>query len=59
MAATTEAFVNAVEAALANAEVEMVNNRGDEEKIRSAVQEVRSLLPAVAIRHFDTRRGFN
>ena len=58
MAAATEAFVNAVEAALANAEVEMVNNRGDEEKIRSVVQEVRSLLRPVAIRHFDTRRGF-
>ncbi|XP_067053487.1 uncharacterized protein [Acropora muricata] len=58
MAAATEAFVNAVEAALANAEVEMVNNRADEEKTRSGVQEVRSLLRPVALRHFDTRRGF-
>jgi len=32
MAAATEAFVNAVEGALANAEVDMVNNRTDEEK---------------------------
>jgi len=58
MAAATEAFVNAVEGALANAEVDMVNNRTDEEKTWSTVQEVRSLLRPVAIRHFDTRRGF-
>ena len=32
MAAATEAFVNAVQGALANAEVEMVNNRADKEK---------------------------
>ena len=49
MVAATEAFVNAVEAALASA---------DEEKTRSAVQDVRSLLRPVAIRHFDMRRGF-
>jgi len=58
MAAATEAFVNTVEGALANAEVEMVKNRGAEEKTRSAVQEVRSLLGSVAIRHFNTQCGF-
>ena len=58
MAAASEAFVNAVEGALANTEVEIVNNRGDEEKIRRALQEVRSLLRPIAVRHFDTRRGF-
>ena len=58
MAAASEAFVNAVEGALANAEVEFVTNRGDEEKIRRALQEVRSLLRPIAVRHFDTRHGF-
>jgi len=57
MAAATEAFVNAVEGALANVEVEMVNNRGAEEKTRSAVQEPRSLLRSEAICHFDTQCG--
>lgn len=58
MAATSEAFVNTVEGALANAEVEFLNNGEDEEKMRHALQEVRSLLRPIAVRHFNTRRGF-
>lgn len=54
----SEAFVNTVEGALANAEVQFLNNGGDNEKMRHALQEVRSLLRPIAVRHFDTRRGF-
>ena len=56
--AATEAFVNAVEGARANAEVAIVNNRGDEEKTQSVVREVRCLLRPIAVCLFDMRRGF-
>lgn len=52
------AFVNAVKGALANAEVDFVRNRGDKEKIRRSLQEARSLLRPIAVRHLDTKRGF-
>ena len=58
MADANGAFLSTVRGALVTAEEELVNNGVDRERVQSALEDLRSVLRPISMRHFDTRRGF-
>ena len=58
MADASGAFFNTVRNALVTAEEELENDGVDREKVRSALEELRSLVQPISMRHFETRGGF-
>lgn len=58
MAAISGVFSNTVRGALAIAEAELVCKVVEREKIKDALEDMRSLLGPICIRHFNTRDGF-
>ena len=58
MADVSGVFSNTVRGALAIAEAELSCKVDEMEKIKDALEDVRSLLGPICIRHFNTRVGF-
>ena len=58
MAAISGVFSNTVRGALAIAEAELACKGVEMEKIKDALEDMRSLLGPISIRHFNTRVGF-
>ena len=58
MADANGAFLNTVRGALVTAEEELVNDGVDREKVQSALEDLRSVLRPISMRHFETRGGF-
>ena len=58
MAALSGVFSNTVRGALAIAEAELACKGVEMEKIKDALEDMRSLLEPISIRHFNTRFGF-
>ena len=55
MADANGAFLNTVRGALVTAEEELVNHGVDREKVQSALEDLRSVLRPISMRHFETR----
>ena len=58
MADACGVFLNAVRDALATTGGELIHDGIDQMKVRSALEEVRSLLRPISLRHFERRGGF-
>ena len=58
MADANGAFLNTVRGTLVTAEEELVNDGVDREKVQSALEDLRSVLRPISMRHFETRGGF-
>ena len=59
MADANGAFLNTVRGALVTAEEELVNNGVERGRVQSALEDLRSVLRPISMRHLETRGGFN
>lgn len=57
MADACEMFLNSVEDALSSAEAELIDGGANREKVRNALEDVKSVLQPISVRHFE-RSGF-